>query len=413
MATEITRLPNMYRDTDHVIVLVTHAALLRADFRDFAGWEIIIDEVPQIVDFEEKTTHLDEQFFRRLYKLKKLSRGWSAVTLSEKGRTVSAADVRADQSHAHMSVFHSRVIEASVKDSKRVVLTNLQSWREMAGRKVKWCWASVFSLRNLEAFDRVELLGNRFRQDVGALITQFVDGSKVQWKALPPLCTSRTFVHRDVHIGYFSDRPSARSYFESEAGKRTLEAIGKHLATVLPKGNSIWSANDPAGGQQPSPKSLLGLPEGDYLGPRQAGTNQYQSINYAAIIYAAKPSSNLRSLLKLFDIDVELWTRSVEHETILQFVTRTSVRDPSNPNLVLLWVYDRDQADYLKSYFDQLPHVTATVEREPVDLDIPQRSKGGRPAIVRTPEEQRVHEARMREKDRLRKRKARERAKRA
>ncbi len=205
VAIEISRLPDTYRSVCHVIVLITHAALLRADFDDFAGWEIIIDEVPPFLDFEEKTTHLDEAFFSRHYELHELSAGWSAITLSDEGRTVSTADVRADQSHAHLRVFHSRVIEASALGSKRAVLTNLRSWTEMSGRKVKWCWASVFSLRNLETFDRVELLGNRFRQDVGALITQWLDGSKVEWRALPPLSTSRTFVHRDVRIGYFSD----------------------------------------------------------------------------------------------------------------------------------------------------------------------------------------------------------------
>lgn len=404
VALEIAGLPDLYKQTSHVIILATHAALLRSDFNDFVGWEIVIDEVPPFLDFEEKLTHLDAPFFSQHYELTELSPRWSAITLSQAGRKVTAADVRADQSHSHLSIFHARVMEASADNTNRFVLCDLPHWEAMADRKVKWCWASAFSLRQLEAFDRVELLGNRFRQNIGAVITQWFDDTSVEWRELPPLSQVRQFAHRKVHIGYFSDRPSARSYFESEAGQIALKKIGGFLAGVLPAGNSIWSANHPDGKRQPSPKKLLGLPTTEYLSPRQAGTNRYQSISHAAMIYAAKPSPNLLSLLKALSIDSGIWTRSIEHETVLQFVTRTSVRDPDNGSPVHLWVYDRDQAIYLKEYFDALPYVTTHVGKAHLKLDIAPKSKGGRRCVERTPEEQEAHVAAKQEKERMRKR---------
>ena len=111
-----------------------------------------------------------------------------------------------------------------------------------------------------------------------------------------------------------------------------------------------------------------------------------------------------------FGIDPEEWTRSIEYEAILQFVTRTSVRDPGNATTVKLWVFDRRQAEYLKDYFDGLAHVTATVSCAGLELNLAPKRGGGRPAIVRSPVEQAEYEANRRKIDAARKRKVRSKA---
>lgn len=406
---EVEELPDRYVDCDHIIAIATHSALLRCDFSRFAGWSIVIDEVPAFLDFEERLTHLDSAYFQRHYALEHVGGQWHAITLTAAGRTLSVADVRADQSHSHLSVFHARVAEASREASKRHVLCNLPDWTAMAARGVKWCWASVFSLRQLEAFDRVELLGNRFSSDIGSVLTKFFDSDEVEWVALPSLERVRPFVHRNVDINYFSTRPSSRSWFESPNGQEVLKEIGAFLAAVLPARNSIWTANDNSDNEsdRPSAKRLLALPPADYLSPKQAGTNLYQGISDAAMIYSAKPCPNLRGLLLALGIDSKVWTRSIEFEAILQFMTRTSVRDPSNATPVQLWVFDCDQAAYLKDYFDGLSHVTANVAHVALQIDIPAKKAGGRPRITRTPEEHAAWREEQRQKDADRKRLAR------
>lgn len=407
VSTEIERLPEHHSDCDHIIVIATHAALLRSDFSGFVGWRIVIDEVPAFLDFEEKQTHLDADFFKRHYALEHVIDKWHAITLTEEGAQISVAHVRADQSHAHLGVFHARVAEASRPGAKRLVLGNLANWREMADRKVQWCWASVFSLRELEAFDRVELLGNRFRSDIGSILTRWLEVQDVEWEALPPLTNTRLFARRRVSIHYFTDRAASKSLFASPDGQNALRLIGSYLATVLPKAHSIWTANQTADRCAPTPKALLALPEDDYLTPRQAGTNRHMSVSYATAIYSAKPSANLRSLLSALGINTEAWTRSVEYETILQFMTRTSVRSPTNSTPVELWVFDREQAAYLKEYFDILPHTTATTTRVPLALELAPKSKGGRPAKVMTPEERKAQKDEQRRRDAARKREKR------
>ena len=278
----------------------------------------------------------------------------------------------------------------------------------MEERKVKWCWASSFSFEELASFESITVLGNRFRSDIGAKLADFFS-EETEWERLPPPPNVRELKHRPVHIFYFSERAASKSFFSSRDGQRVLWCIGSHLRKVLPS-KFIWSANhseDAEARGQPSPKTLLDLDEKNYLSPKQAGTNQFAHISDAAIIYSAKPSPNLVGLLNATGMDAELWTRSIEHETILQFVTRTSVRDPDSTEPVNLYVIDETQAIYLKEYFDGLSHVSAHISKIELSEPIPTKSKGGRPRIQRTPEEQDRYKAERRRKDRERKRKKR------
>lgn len=412
---QIEALPYRHRFCDHVIVIATHAAMLRSDFSEFGGWHIVVDEVPGLLDFEEKCTHLDAAFFQTYYDLEQAKDGWCFVKPTPAGSALSVASVLADQSHEHLAVFHRRVLEASSGGSHRCVLVNLPSWDAMCDEKVQWCWASAFSLKELEPFASITLLGNRFRSDVGSLISQRLSLGDIEWEALPPV--KRAFQFRPVHISYFSEtRAASRYLFESEAGQVMLREIGERLARELGGTQHIWTANSIAknrAGAQPT-KALLeeaGLKQGDYLSPRQAGTNRHMRVSHAAAIYSAKASPNLVSLLDVLGIDRRAWERSIEHETILQFVTRTSVRDHDNCSPVHLWVFDREQALYLKDYFDHLGFACATMSLVPNGPKIPEAQRSGPKRMVRTPEEHARYVADKRARDAARKREARARKK--
>ena len=407
MVKVVEGLPDNCAGYRHVIVLITHAAFLRSNFAHFAGWRIVIDEAPAFLDFEEKVTHLDADYFEQHYRLEEVSEHWHSVSPTIDGTALTVADVRADDSHAHLSNFHARVLEAHRPDSRRHVLCNLPDWSAMQNRKVKWCWASAFSFLALAAFERVEVLGNRFRSDIGSLVTQFFDGDDVEWVQLPPIDRPRAFQARTVDIRYFSERSASKSFFSSPEGQSALREIGRYLREALPIESSIWTANDISTCAAPTPRSLLNLEERNHLPLRQAGTNRHKESSHAAIIYAAKPAPNLQNLLNTLGIETDAWTRSTEHEAILQFVTRTSVRDPLNAQPTHLFVFDRDQADYLAAYFAELPYTDVDVSKVDVPLEVLPRNRGGRPRVSRTPEEQSVWIAERRRRDRERKRSVR------
>lgn len=411
---QIEALPDRHRRHDHVVVLATHAGMMMSDLSNFAGWQIIIDEVPQFLDFEQKCTNLDALFFQRHYDLQHLHGSWSCVTANEHGLAVTPAQLRACQSHDHLVKFHERVLEASRDDSPRRVLCNLTDWKMMVDEGVQWCWASTFSLWELAAFDKVTLLGNRFRVDIGSKISEALTVEPVEWIELPKLTAMSGFMARNVHIKYFSeDRTSSKSYFTSDSGQTALTGIGKILARELSHVDHIWSANKPEADDLTPHAALLagGMKASKYVSPRQAGTNSYRNIDHAAIIYAAKPNPSLISLLDVLGIERSVWERSVEHETILQFVTRTSVRTEGSMSPVHLWVFDRAQALYLKDYFDSLPYVSATIEQVADAPLIPATGKPGRKKVVRSPEEKAEYDRERRARDAARKRRARAEAK--
>jgi len=414
---QIEELPERHRHHDHVIVIATHAGMLRSDFSGFRDWHVIVDEVPQFVDYEEKRTHLDAAFFETHYQLEAVTGAWCFVKPTTAGTALSVADVLSDQSHKHLAVFHRRVLEASSESSNRCVLVNLRNWDEMSDRKVQWCWASAFTLKELEHFETVTVLGNRFRSNVGSLISQKLGVNDIDWEALPRPSRKQFFQSRPVHISYFAEsRPASRYLFELKEGQVMLREIGARLAKELKGLDHIWTANEreKAEGTAPRPKALLqgaGMDAAKYLSPRQAGTNLYKGVSHAAAIFSAKASPNLVALLDVLGIDREAWERSVEHETILQFVTRTSVRDPDNSSPVRLWVFDREQALYLKTYFDDLGFASATISLVPDGPAIPAMGKRGRPSNVYTPSEQEKRKEAERAKARERKRRSRARKK--
>jgi hypothetical protein len=269
----------------------------------------------------------------------------------------------------------------------------------MESGNVKWTWWSLFSLRQLEAFDSILILANGFMGSVGAKMLQAWDDDIV-WNVR---CSNgtRELVHRKVAIRYFSYRRSSLNFFESPTGQAHLASIGDHIRSNVDAARFIWSANDKA-------RDALALPQASYLTPRQAGTDRFMHCTEAAMIYAAKPNQNVRAVLRAFGIDPACWVSTNEYETVLQFVTRTSLRDVASAAPVTIYVYDRDQADYLMEFLDRQPHVTAECEFIDLNLQYPERSKGGRPREVLT-----FDEAREKEKARNRARAEQQRIRRA
>ena len=53
---EVEAVPGRYNALPHIIVLITHKALMMADFSGFQGWHILIDETPVVLDRQDLRT---------------------------------------------------------------------------------------------------------------------------------------------------------------------------------------------------------------------------------------------------------------------------------------------------------------------------------------------------------------------
>lgn len=374
---EVEALPTRY-ENGHVIALCTHEALLMSDLADFHGWHLVIDEVPNALLTQEVQSKLDLAFFATHYALTRVNDGWSKVTLTDQGRAITGSDLYQDDSHRHLRLFHQRVARST--DSTRAVLCNLHSWDGMEHGDVKWVWWSLFSVRELEPFAAIHFLGNGFMAAVSTKMMQAWD-QDVEWR-VTSTSGSREVVPRRVSVRYFSgDRPAAKSFFVSEKGRQALAAIGNYIAARVPHDSFIWSSNEVA-----DIPLLSSLPASRYLKPKQAGTGKWMHCTDAAIIYAAKPNPNIRSVLDAIGVSHADWVQTTEFETVLQFVTRTSIRDVGSAAHATVYVFDRWQAQYLMTFFTSQAHIDADIEW--IDLGLTfEQEKPGPKARVLSPEE--------------------------
>lgn len=379
----VEELPEKYDDDSHVIVLITHRALLMSDFSSFIGWHIVIDETPSILDQQTLVSKRSRQFFERHYKLDHGHPIWSGITLTRDGWDTTLADLEEDDCNRLLTVLHDRVTDASpmptdadlpvriqrraARSSGRAVLTNLRQWSDMEDGR-RWTWWSLWTPDRLEAFESVEFLANGFDQSITYKLLKSMCPT-IEWveRKLP---SSRQFQTRNVLVEYYSEKQDAsKTLFESETGKSYLNLIAKHLAGEV---GQIWMANDDHGDE------LKGM-GGERLRPKKAGSNAYAGRDAATAIYAAKPSPEARTVLKLLGVDSSVWTETHEHETVLQFVCRTSIRDPESTRPVTIRVFDRATAEYLARYFENQPHCVTTMELVDLGFANAKPNAGGRP----------------------------------
>lgn len=380
---KLEEIPSKY-NVHHAIILITHKALMMCDFSGFRGWSIIIDETPVVIDRQDLQTSQSRSFFETNYQLENITNdknkrtGWSGVTLSKAGWNIAPVDFENDDCFRMLRIFHERVTAASVlpddatqrmarrsvDEVQRAVVGSLDEWSDMDDGR-RWTWWSLWSPKQLAAFDSIEFMANAFDKSMTFEVLRNFDRD-IEWIEVP-LAAGRKFERRKVVIRHYTDRHVATAtLFDTPEGQGYLNAIAKHQA----HDRQIWMTND----RHADALSMMG---GLKLKPHQAGSNAYADQHAATCIYAVKPSSETRAMMHLLGVDPSVWTRSYEFEAILQFVNRTSIRDPKSTETVTFSVYDKEQADYLASYFRDQPHCDVSVEMIDLGFANVKRTKAG------------------------------------
>lgn len=353
--------------SDHAIALITHAALMMCDFSSFHGWSLVIDEVPPLLSINHVRTDTSIKILRDLYHLNSRGDGWSDISLTAEGKSRSHSDIVSDD-FSDLSNFH-RAVQSTHAGGGNMI-ARLENWDVS---KQKWFYAHWFSFWSLSAFSEISVLGNQFTESVDVRLVRHYDemiaetrGETIDWVALSKPVTAISPKKRRIRIQFFDHDHASATKFKKPEGARNLVKVAAYLSSVLPQ-NAIWSGNN---GEQHG-VSVIDVMSPSMpiapLSPRQAGSNEFRTSHAAAIIYTANASTECQAFLALSGQSADDWRESKEHETILQFVTRTSIRDPNCNHDVNLYVYDKFDAEYLVTYFEKLGH---DVLAEYVDLDL-------------------------------------------
>jgi hypothetical protein len=372
-----------YAGHPDMCVFITHEGMRMCDFTDFAGWSIWIDEVPDIMDNETMNIGVSRVIFESLYKLVPILTddgeltGWSEVECRDGG--VDLAMIASDDIANGLRAFHRRVLDAKATN-RRNVIVNGNDWSDFGGTKL--CnWFSLWSPEHVSNFQSVTFLANAFTDSLTFQIMASM-WPDIEWMEVKTN-GGRNFLKRNVTIHYYTDsHVASRNLFASDGGKENLVKVCEDINKRVGDRPHIWMCNK----RDTDSIDLVGRK----LSPKQAGSNEYASVNTATCIYTVKPDADQRRVYELLGVDPAYYTETNERETILQFMCRTSVRDPQNTSDVDLFVYDKAQADYLLRYFERDARGYAVASTVLHDLGFAKvERKIGRPVIDRTADEKR------------------------
>lgn len=327
----------------HVIIITTHEALKAADLTKFEGqgWQVIIDETISIWDQQAVQTTVSIDWLKQHYDLVQTDDEglYKIVSLTDH----KAKDFAADSMARSLTVMHQRIISDRSK-----VITNVADWSEVsADEKGRWKWWSMWNPTSLEVFDRVTMLANNITASV-TYETIRSEHPEIEWVNLNRP-TIQTYAQRKVVVHYYAAAHEARrSIWNSHTGRAFLRAVAADIEKRVWPHHHIWMCNDV------DDRSLRVNGEqihGMRLTPRQSGIDKYgDQYHHASMIFTAKPSPDEEVIMKAIGVSREAIIATREHEVLVQFATRTSLRRANSTETVHLTVYDDVQAKMLEKY---------------------------------------------------------------
>ncbi len=335
---------------------------------------MIIDEVPSVFEHIVEDAGAMLTWLEANYEL-----GWETPDGGDpiifKG-AFTPGDLAAPGSR-HWQAFHQMVLSGEAR-------CDLGAWAE----KERWsAWRRMDVAAHLAAFEDVYMLGDSFWESETRLIMAL---DQAIWFAeiieIAVADKARVWRRRDVVIEFFlADRKASDSFFSDPQAKPILGAIGRHIAANS-SANHLWSCNDKIA---PLLKGC-GIP-GHKVQPVQAGSNAYDQVTVASMIYSAKPTPEVARLMATWGITADQLVASREFNAIRQFVMRSNARVPKSTKPLLFRVADKDQADDLGRYLAEQYGFSVRLEQVDVGEEVPAKGKRGRPgrAVPLTAEQKR------------------------
>lgn len=314
----------------HVIALITHEALLDADFSGFSGWHARIDEPPH--GFHRGQISIEESlpYFENKFDLDPVGSGSPWAQLKPKG-SIRWPEVQKDTLTKDLVDF--RKLAARPQG----VFVDLLSWQEAKGRLVTWF--SLWTPLQVRSFASVLIAGAGYLTSLAYRACRDIFGGDVDFE-VSDLGEPRTG-QPTIIIHYFTEaHEGSTTFWESDRGRSCLVSICKWFerseAFV-----GYWSGNDIV--------RLLfhDRIEGERANPKVAGLNSYRQHESCLFIYSSKAHPDDVNLHDLVTISKDDVRRAREDEDILQFAWRGAIRSPDFDGRYDIYLYSRDQAERL------------------------------------------------------------------
>jgi hypothetical protein len=405
---EITDAIDEYSSLPHVILVVTHEALMQTDFTCVAEkqWNARIDEVPSATIAGEFCIPSSSRFFEACYTLSAVQgTEWHRVSLGS--NAPSMKDMLTDDLVKSLAAFHKRA------KSPHGIFVDVADWRDARDRSVRW-W-SAWTPAELAPFATSVMAASGFFHSLTHLAARKWFGDEVEFVRREISATGSRRMPK-VHIRYFTrcHRASTEWWFPSDLkksreGKRCLAAVCRYLEGVDDLG--YWSGNAAVVDYFEERLS------GEQVRPKVAGSNRYRGLTSCAFIYSSKARPEDAILLDVFGLTCEEVERAREREDIWQFVMRGAIRMAEFGGTYTVHLYDLWQAEALARMLGE-EGITGDVVLEPIEaagiLGVerpkPGPKPGARAAASDKSFEEREAERRVADRERKRRQREKERA---
>lgn len=321
----------------HVVMMISHAALLGLDPALLAGWHVAIDENLDgsvgcgIFKATTSWSVLDRQF-----RLDPLPGGqtWEVVPRDD----VAALTRKAITSEGKngLSAFLTYAAQP-----RRSVFVNVGDWRDaQGGRPVRW-W-SIWTPLVLHRCAAVTLIGAGYFQSIPYYASEWLAPGAITY-TVKDLSASVRRASPRVRIHFYTrGHVGSTAWWETDEGHHCLLQVSDHQKLI--GGPGYWSSNEAIR------LVFRGRFPGEWCPPKQAGTNGLIGHSSCLYIYSAKPQMDDAPIIDLLGLDRDAVRRAREFEDIRQFALRGALRRPDYAGAYDIYLYDFSQAQDLEAY---------------------------------------------------------------
>lgn len=327
---------------NHVIILTTHASLMKRNMSGFTGWHFRIDEAPASIQNGVERSPLVRDYLAQNFTLDPVGgQSWSEVSLTD------PQAARYWREGDGLTKAQAELLNSASRPAG--LFLNVRDW---GGKSFQW--VSVWSPHVLEGLAAsVKIAGASYLTSIGARISQ----AKVNFveRKIPMLRTGMP----TIRVHYFTEgHKGSTALWSTSRGRSFIVKLCDYLVANEPN-LGFWSANDVVA------NLLEHRVHGDQIDPKVAGQNEYRDLTRCAFIYSARPTPDDAPLKALFGITDEEIQIARQDEDVLQFVMRGAVRMADYAGPYDIYLYSRSQAERLEAQL--VGSGVGTVELVPVE----------------------------------------------
>lgn len=340
------------------IVFVTQAGAMQMDWSRWGDCEIVFDEVPDVFQLYRIDAKHHAEVLHRYVRPEIDDGDCYSLGLTNDGRKLARTTDVDDYDKVH----HGLCVMLNKPNTH--VWVKRAAWDSPSDSGIMEFFAITAPL-NLAPFNAVRLLGDEAMKSV--TVRAWSQKWDVQFEQIDFERRKRIIPTAErVIIKYVSDhRDSSITRFRE--GDMPLDAWSSWVKQDAGHEPVLWSANDRL-------KAKVKLELADHISPKAHGRNDLQHYKRVAWFVAMKASKfEIATLKEVCGLSAQELTEWREYNAMYQFVMRCALRDFVSAVPVVIYVFSRNQAQYLHKRLggriEKVPGIVIDKPSRCIDVD--------------------------------------------